>query len=427
MTGIMGLANLKNSSEWNDGEANKLNNRDIIRIVFVLSFMCVLFFLCGSGSWAQEPRTQLKVVSEIANIRQNPDIGSAIIQQLPQGTVLEATQKQGEWYVIQLKLDEEKILSGFVHESLVTVIGGPAPEEVKIAEPVRKEPVKEEPVEVEEVEEVRPVKIQPQVQESLPVTPEYSRFRVSFSGGMSYVLGGDPNEGAIGLGDYYAASLGESGSGTVSPLRTGYIFEAEMNFALSSKFFLNFGGAYLSGKKESRKEFPEGTYMEAYTTRPSIRSVPARLSISYYPNPVFYIKLGGEYHFAKCSYFYRYEEADFWQEWKGDANGQGSGVFGGFGIEANPIGNVRFFLETLGRYCKITNFSGTDEYNDSTGSQSIEKGTLYIYQGHVSENESYPLLYIRERKPSEAGVSDAKAATIDLSGFEVRVGIRFKF
>ncbi len=418
----MGLADLKNSTEWNDGEASKLNNRDIIRIVFVLSFMCVLFSLFGPSSWAQEPRTQLKVVSEIANIRQNPDIGSAIIQQLPQGTVLEATQKQGEWYVIQLKLDEEKILSGFVHESLVTVIGGPAPDKVKIAEPVR-----EKPVEVEEVEEMRPVKIQPQVQESPPATLEYSRFRVSFSGGLSYVLGGDLNEGAIGLGDYYAASLGESRSGTVSPLRTGYIFEGEMNFALSSKFFLNLGGAYLSGKKESRIEFPEGTYVEAYTTRPRIRSIPARLSISYYPNPAFYIKLGGEYHFAKCSYFYRYEEADFLQEWKGDANGQGFGVFGGFGIEANPTGNVRFFLETLGRYCKITNFSGTDEYNDSNGSQSTESGTLYIYQGHVSEGESYPLLYIRGRKPSEAGVSDAIAATIDLSGFEVRVGIRFKF
>jgi len=97
------------------------------------------------------------------------------------------------------------------------------------------------------------------------------------------------------------------------------------------------------------------------------------------------------------------------------------------GIEANPTGNVRFFLEALGRYCKITNFSGTDEYNDSTGSQSTESGTLYIYQGHITESESYPLLYIRERTPSEAGVSDAKSATIDLSGFEVRVGIRFKF
>lgn len=404
-----------------------MNNRNITRIVFVLSFMCVLLSLHGPSSWAQELRTQLKVVSEIANIRQNPDIGSAIIQQLPQGTVLEATQKQGEWYVIQLKLDEGKILSGFVHESLVTVIGGPAPEEVRIAEPVREEPIKEEPVEVEEVEKARPVKIQPQIQESPPVTPEYSKFHVSFSGGMSYVTGGDLNEGAVGLGDYYAAALGESKSGSVSSLHTGYIFEGELNFAISSKFFLNVGSAYFSGKKESLIEYPQGTYIEVYTTRPHIRSIPIKVSISYYPNPAFYIKLGGEYHFAKCSYFYRLEEGDFWQEWKGDASGQGPGIFGGVGIEANPTGNVRFFLEMLGRYCKITNFSGTDEYNDSTGYQSSENGTLYIYQAHITEVESYSLLYIRERKPSEADVSDAKAATIDLSGFEIRVGIRFKF
>jgi hypothetical protein len=389
--------------------------------------MCVPLFLTGPSSWAQETRTQLKVVSEIANIRQNPDIGSAIIQQLPQGTVLEATQKQGEWYVIQLRLDDEKILSGYVHESLVTLIGGPTPEEVKIVEPVKEVPVKEEPAEIEEVDELRPVKVPPQIQESPPPAPEYSKFRISFSGGMTYMLGGDLNEGAIGLGDYYAASLGESKSGMVSPVRTGYIFEVEMNISLSAKVLLNLGGAFLSGKKESRIEYPEGTYVEVYTTRPQIRSLPARLSISFYPNPAFYIKLGGEYHFAKCSYFYRYEEADFWQEWKGDANGQGLGVFGGLGIEANPTGNVRFFLETLGRYCKITDFSGMDEYKDSTGSQSTENGTLYIYQGHITEGESYPLLYIRERTPSEAGVSDAKAATIDLSGFEVRVGIRFKF
>jgi hypothetical protein len=187
------------------------------------------------------------------------------------------------------------------------------------------------------------------------------------------------------------------------------------------------GGAYFSGKKESSIEYPERTYVEVYTTRPQIRTIPARLSISFYPNPAFYIKLGGEYHFAKCSYFYRYEEADFWQEWKGNANGQGIGYFGGIGIEANPSGNVRFFLETLGRYCKITDFSGTDEYNDSTGSQSTENGILYIYQGQVTAGESHPLLFVRDKTPSEAGVSDAKAATINLSGFEVRVGIRFKF
>ncbi len=404
-----------------------MNNRDTLRIVYVLSFMCVLLSLFGPASRAQEPRTKLKVVSEIANIRQNPDIGSAILQQLPQGTILEATQKQGDWYVIQLRLQEDKILSGYVHESLVTVISGPAPEEVKIPEPQKEEPVKEEPVEVEEVEKLRPVKIQPQTQEVPPDTSEYSNFHLSISAGMSYFLDGDLNEGAIGLGDYYATSLGESRNGTISPLRTGYIFEGEMNIAFSSKVFLNIGGAYFSGKKESTVEYPEGTYVEVYTTQPRIRSIPARVSISFYPNPAFYIRLGGEYHFAECSYFYRYEEANFWQEWRGEASGQGPGVFGALGIEANPVGNVSFFLETLGRYCKISDFSGTDVYTDSDGSQSEEKGTLYFYQGYITAGESYSLLYIREKKPTEAGVSDAKAATMDLSGFEVRIGIRFKF
>ncbi|MEE9501425.1 MAG: hypothetical protein V3V48_05080, partial [Candidatus Aminicenantaceae bacterium] len=78
----MALADLNNSTEWIDGEASALNNCDIKRIGFVLSFICVLLSLCGLYSWAQEPRTKLKVVSEIANIRQYPDIGSAIIHQL---------------------------------------------------------------------------------------------------------------------------------------------------------------------------------------------------------------------------------------------------------------------------------------------------------------------------------------------------------
>jgi hypothetical protein len=427
MTNLRGEEVLINSSKWLDGEANKLNDHGIKGIFRALGFICVFLVFCGMGQGAQQPLMKLKVVSEIANIRQNPDIGSAIIHQLPQGAILQATAKQGEWYVIQMKLDEDKILSGFVHESLVIVIEGPVfpvPKEKTITEPVE---VVKEPAVVEEIEEVPAEDVQPPVEEPSRSVPQQSRFRVSLSGGMNSILVGDLNTGAKGLGDYYEALLGESKSGEVAPLHKTTIFEGELNMALSSKLFLNIGAAYLSGKKESRVEYPDGTYVEAYAPRPSVRSIPVRLSISYYPSRAFYIKLGGEYHFAKCAYIYRYEEADFWQEWKGDANTQGLGVFGGLGIEANPTGNVCFFIEALGRYCRITNFEGTDEYSESTGAQSTESGTLYIYQGHITERESYPLLYIRERKPSEAGVSDAKVAVLDLSGFEVRVGIRFKF
>ncbi len=427
MTNFRGEELWTNSSKWLDGEANKLNDHGIKGIFRALGLICVLLTFCGIVQGTQQPLIKLKVVSEIANIRQNPDIGSAIIHQLPQGTILQATAKQGEWYVIQMKLGEDKVLSGFVHESLVIVIEGPAlpaPKEKTITEPVE---IVKEPEGVEELEEVPAEDVRVPAEKPSPSVAQQSRFRVSFCGGMASILVGDLNTGAKGLGDYYEVLLGESKSGEVAPLHTANIFEGELNMALSSKLFLNIGAAYLSGKKESHVDYPDGTYVEVYATRPSVRSIPFRLSLSYYPNRAFYIKLGGEYHLAKCAYTYRYEEADFWQEWKGDASAQGLGVFGGLGIEINPSGNVCFFIETLGRYCRITNFEGTDEYSESTGAQSTESGTLYIYQGHITERESYPLLYIRERKPSEAGVSDAKVAAIDLSGFEVRVGIRFKF
>lgn len=367
---------------------------------------------------------RLRVVSEIANIRQNPDIGSAIIHQLHQGALLDATEKQGEWYLIQMTLDEEKVISGFVHESLVIVIEGPAPTRAKTA---AEHPAVKEPADIDKLEEEPEKDIQPSPRESSLAAPLLSRVRVSFSGGLGHARSGDPNTGAQGLGDYYEALLGETQSGEIAPIHTGILFEGELNIALSSQFFLNIGAAYFSTNKESRVEYPDGRYVEVYSTRPGVQSIPVRLSISYYPHRALYIKLGGEYHFAKCTYTYRCEAADFWQEWKGDASAQGLGFFGGLGIEANPSGNVCLFLETLGRYCKITNFKGTDKSSESSGGQFSESGTLYIYQGHVTARESYPLLYIRERKPSEAGVSDAKVATVDLSGFEVRMGIRFKF
>ena len=39
---------------------------------------------------------KIKVVTEQANIRLEPDIGSAIIRQVSQGTILESTAKENE-------------------------------------------------------------------------------------------------------------------------------------------------------------------------------------------------------------------------------------------------------------------------------------------------------------------------------------------
>ena len=63
-----------------------------------VSVLFALTLLILSQGNTQESSGKLEVVTEQANIRLEPDIGSTIIHQAPQGTMLESTSKQGEWY-----------------------------------------------------------------------------------------------------------------------------------------------------------------------------------------------------------------------------------------------------------------------------------------------------------------------------------------
>ena len=101
-------------------------------------------------AWAQEkpsPTFKIEVTAEQANIRDTPDIGSPVVQQLPEGSVLEAEKKQGEWYMVRFTRDDGLVARGYIHESLVreieTVPSVPA-EEIRV-EPVKKIDEKPEP------------------------------------------------------------------------------------------------------------------------------------------------------------------------------------------------------------------------------------------------------------------------------------------
>jgi len=59
----------------------------------------LLFLSVARG---EEVLRKLKVVTEQANIRLKPSIGSIIIKQVPEGTILESTGQEGEWFLIQL-------------------------------------------------------------------------------------------------------------------------------------------------------------------------------------------------------------------------------------------------------------------------------------------------------------------------------------
>ena len=73
------------------------------------------------GLIAQAGPLKLKVVTDQANIREEPDIGSPILHMVPRGTVLDGESKEGEWYRVSFVSDRGEMKTGYVHESLVIV------------------------------------------------------------------------------------------------------------------------------------------------------------------------------------------------------------------------------------------------------------------------------------------------------------------
>lgn len=374
-----------------------------------------LLFLLGMTTHAQEVILKLKVVTEQANIRLKPDIGSIIIQQVPKGTILESSGKEGDWYRIHIETEEPESSLGYVHQSLV----------IEISPPRTKE---KEPEEVEEEPKEEPTKIRvfpPMPPPSLPARHQLDLF---LSGGIDFVNGGDLNTGAQGLADFTKDSLALEGKAKINPVRLSYIFGADLSFPLLNHFSLGLGADYFLGEEESRVDFQlNSSTTHRFITRPKIQALPLRIFLSFQPISFFYLKTGVEYYFAECVYLYRYEREEGWQEWQGESKAQDFGFLGGFGLEWKVLSPLSFFLEAVGRYARIIGFEGKNTYRDSDGSVTTEEGKLYFYQGKGAGEKTYPLLFVRKNKPEGFDVSEAKEAIVDFSGISLKVGIKIRF
>ncbi len=401
----------------------------------------LLFLSVARG---EEVLRKLKVVTEQANIRLKPSIGSIIIKQAPEGTILESNGQEGEWFLIQLTPAELERVSGYVHESMVIIIEGPPKEqeepeiieETEIVEEqaiIREQEETEKPEEEEKIEETplqEPVitpPSQPVVTPPPSSKPPKFLFDLVFSGGGNYISGGDLNDGAQGFADYRSNILAVQAQGQAKPVHLSYILGGELTLALSSHFSLGIGVDYFLGERESLVEFPDDPSSETLTTRPKIQAVPLRLAISYYPFPNFYAKVGIEYYLAKCAYYYRSERIGEWEEWRGEATAQDFGILAGLGFEFELTSSFDFIIEATVRYARISGFKGRGTVKYSAGTDHIEEGTLYFYRVQTAGDESYSNLFIREDKPTEAYVFDPREAVINFSGLSLKTGFRIKF
>ncbi len=373
-----------------------------------LAFFLVIFFTSTNKADGQDPSIRLKVVAEQANIRLEPDISSIIIRQVSQGTILNATEKKQEWYAVLLTSRQGAEVTGYVHESLVTVI---------------------EPL----VEEKRPVTKPQTKQKTRPVIPEEARqispfnFSLAISGGGNTIQGGDLNGGIKGLADLYGDILAVQGKGSIDPVHLGYVLGFEVYFPISKMLSWGIGVEHFQAKNKSQVDYLQGTSNSVLLISPALRATPIGVILVFNPIPSLYIKGGIAYYFAQYSYAYIFQTADLIRQWEGKSSARGLGLSGGLGFLKKLSSHLIFFTEITGRYAKIKGFEGTENFQDSSSDTLREDGTLYLIQTQILEERTHPVLFIRDSRPNEAGIIGASEAQFNFSGISLKIGLRINF
>jgi hypothetical protein len=355
---------------------------------------------------------KVKVTAEQANLREKPDIGSAMVQQIPEGTVLEADKKEGEWFFVRYTLEDGGVIGGYIHESLVEVVdqgAAPAPAEKASARAIpRGERV-------------------PASRRANSLGPDAPHLEFSVSAGVGWTAPRDLNDGAQGFADTNGAFLAIPASGPVDALHLATLVGLELSYRVSPWLSIGLGVDYFWGANRGRVGFTDGVFSETLQTRPAARAVPVKLSVRFYPGKGFYVRGSLGVYFVKAGYLYRLEREDSWQEWKGTATARCFGAEAAFGGDWKVGANTSFFVEAGFRMASLSGLSGQDVYRNSDGETLTEEGTLYYFRKEGADTRVYPLLFVCAVRPTEAGVVDSREAAINLSGMAVRAGIRYRF
>ncbi len=368
---------------------------------------------CAAAQDAPARPMKVKVTAEQANLREKPDIGSSIVQQIPEGTVLEADRKEGEWFFVRYTLEDGGVIGGYIHESLVVVEQAAAPE------PERRTPERETSPRqrAEAAGTKRPAG------RSGPA----SFLEFSLSGGAGWIAPRDLNDGAQGFADTNAALLGLPASGPVDALHLATIVGLELSYRVSSWLSLGLGVDYFWGANRGWVGFTNGIFSETLDTRPSVSASPVKVGVRFYPGRGFYIRGSLGVYFVKAGYLYRLERGDSWQEWKGTATAHRFGAEAAFGGDWKVGANTSFFVEAGFRMASFSGLSGQEVYRNSDGDTLTEEGILYFFRKEGADSRLYPQLFIGDSKLAEEGVVDTRQAGINLSGMAARAGFRYRF
>jgi opacity protein-like surface antigen len=395
----------------------------------VLSLVLVLAAgaaFAGPAGSAQALTTKLKVTADQANLREKPDIGSSIVQAIPAGTMLEADRKDGEWYFVRYKLEDGGVIGGWIHESLVTVLEQGAAAGAPVAKPAAGTPAPAPSPRSARTGQTSGIKPPEFRTGSIPL-----EFAVSV--GVAALSPSDLNDGTQGYVQWSAAAAGLTAPKQADLLHLAGMIGFELSYRFSPRLAFGIGADYMRGSNNDSIGLT-GPVPETVSTKPSIRAVPVKLMVRYYPGAGFYLRGGLGIYAVKAGYFFRHENADASEQWQGSASTSGLGAEAAFGGEWGLGPRTILFVEAGLRMASFTGLTGKSRYRSSgivSIDQSVnpnedEAGLLFFFHKTAGE-PAFPLIAVRAAIPSEEGVADARQARINISGTSLRVGVRYRF
>ena len=369
---------------------------------------------------AQERTIRLKVTAEQANLREKPDIGSAVVQQIPEGTVLEADRKDGEWYLVRYALEDGGVIAGYIHESLVTVLEPPGGAGGRKPKPMGGRP---------------PGTMPPAVPEggAGPWSGGVPFFDISFSAGGSTLIADDFNNGARGLADLNGAALESPLTGSIGSLHMAYLLGLDVSCRLSRQLSLALGFEYTRGWRSGQVAYDMITILQLTavpqtTTHVFVQAIPVKLGVRFYPRPDFYVRASAVYYFIRAGYDDRFVASGTdWQSWSGRATAGTLGMEVAAGGEWRLGPHLAGFAEAGFRLTPAVGLDGTGTTADSSGAAATESGPLWFYQQRGVDDLGHDLVFVQAAQPSGEDILGARKASLNLSGTTLRLGVRYHF
>jgi hypothetical protein len=381
------------------------------------SFPALLAILLAGASFlaaaqAAPARTiKVKVTAEQANLREMPDIGSGILQQIPEGTVLEADRKEGEWFFVRYTLEDGGVIGGWIHESLVDVV----PEARPVPPPAKRPVQKAAPT-------------APARDERPRISGPVGRpLELSVSAGLGLLSPRDLNDGTRGYADWFGASIGIPAPGEPDILRLGLLASVELAYRISPRLAIGIAADHLRAAGGSEMVFTDGLLTETLSTRPSVRGVPVKLTVRFYPGAGLYFRGALGVYSVKAGYLYRSEGVDSWRQLKGSASASGFGGEAAFGGEWAVAASTVLFAEAGFRMADFGGLAGEGVTTDSAGDRLTESGRLYYVRRTGADDRAHPMVFVSASQPSGPDVVSVRLAGVNISGLSLQAGLRFRF